>query len=94
MKPPAAASFAARDLIGIGLALLLLLALSAGTVLLPPAPWKTGASLAISAAKISLIVTFFMRINRSRALVRIFAFAGLFWLGILATLVAADYLTR
>ena len=94
MKAPSSAPFAARDLIVIGLALLLLLSLSAASVALPPAPWKTGFGLAIGAAKIALIAIFFMRLNRSATLVRIFAVAGLFWLGILATLVAADYLTR
>jgi caa(3)-type oxidase subunit IV len=94
MNAPSSPPFKARDLMLIGLALLLLLGVSAATVALPPAPWKTGVSLVISAAKIGLIAVFFMRLNRSAGLVRVFAVAGLFWVGILATLVAADYLTR
>ncbi len=94
MKAPSYPQFKVRDLIVIGVALLLLLGLSAASVALPPAPWKTGFGLTISAAKIALIAVFFMRLNRSAGLVRVFAVAGLFWLGILATLVAADYLTR
>jgi cytochrome c oxidase subunit 4 len=86
--------FQARDLIWIGLALLGLLAASALTVLIPPAPWKTAAGLAIAGAKVTLIALFFMRLNRSPGLVRIFAAVGLFWLAIMATLVSADYLTR
>ena len=90
MKP----EFQARDLIGIGCALLALLAISALTVLLPPAPWKTAVGLAIAGVKIALIGVFFMRLNRSKGLVRVFAAAGLFWLAIMATLGSADYLTR
>jgi len=94
MKEDSTTKFVARDLMVIGLMLLVLLGISAATVALPPAPWKTAVSLIISAAKIALIAVFFMRLNRSVGLVRVFAVAGLFWLGILATLVAADYLTR
>jgi len=94
MKPEPESDFRAKDLIGIGLGLLMLLALSALTVLIPPAPWKTAVGLAIAGVKIALIGVFFMRLNRSKGLVRVFAAAGLFWLAIMATLVSADYLTR
>jgi len=74
--------------------LLGLLALSAASSFLPPAPWKTAAGLAIAAAKTLLIALFFMRLKYRRGLIPIFAVAGLFWLGILGTLLMSDYLTR
>jgi cytochrome c oxidase subunit 4 len=75
-------------------ALLALLALSAASSFLPPAPWKTAAGLVIAAVKTGLIALFFMKLRYERGLIRIFASAGLFWLGILATLLLADYLMR
>jgi cytochrome c oxidase subunit IV len=93
MKTPASAS--ERPAVALVFAALLgLLALSAGSSFLPPAPWKTAAGLAIAAAKTVLIALFFMRLKYRRGLVPIFAVAGLFWLGILGTLLMADYLTR
>jgi cytochrome c oxidase subunit 4 len=82
------------DLIGIGIALLFLLALSALTVIGPSAGWKTIVSLAIAAAKLVLIVWFFMRLGRHRGLIRVFAAAGLCWLSLLLVLGFGDYLTR
>jgi caa(3)-type oxidase subunit IV len=75
-------------------ALIALLALSAASSFLPPAPWKTAASLAIAAAKTALVALFFMRLKYHAGLVRIFAVAGLFWLSIFASLLFADYLSR
>jgi cytochrome c oxidase subunit 4 len=94
MKPnPTTSSLSAP--IGLVFALLLaLLALSAGSSFLPPAPWKTAAGLLIAAAKTGLIALFFMKLRYQRGLVRIFAGAGLFWLGLLAVLLLADYLMR
>jgi cytochrome c oxidase subunit 4 len=93
MKPHAAES-CPPSLALVFAALLALLALSAASSFLPPAPWKTVAGLAIAAAKTGLIALFFMRLRDRSGLTRIFAAAGLFWLGIFATLVLADYLTR
>jgi cytochrome c oxidase subunit 4 len=75
-------------------ALLALLALSAASTFLPPAAWKSAAGFAIAGAKTGLIALFFMRLRHQRGLVRVFAVAGLFWLCILATLLAADYFMR
>ncbi len=92
MKPPS--GVAVRDLAGVFAALLGLLALSAGTAALPPAPWKTVAALAVAAAKTALIALFFMKLRAHRGLIRIFAVVGLFWLAIFMTLIFCDYLTR
>jgi len=45
--------------------LLILLSLSAGSVLLPPAGWKTAAALAVAAAKAGLIAAFFMKLKQA-----------------------------
>jgi len=85
---------ASRDLLLVLAALLALLALSAASTLLPPAPWKTAAGLAIAMMKLAVIALYFMRLREHRGLTRVFAAAGLFWLGLLAVLVLSDYLTR
>ena len=85
---------AARDLLLVLAALLALLTLSAATTLLPPAPWKTGAGLLIAALKLGVVALYFMRLREHRGLTRVFAAAGLFWLGLLVVLVLSDYLTR
>jgi cytochrome c oxidase subunit 4 len=93
MKPSAESS--GRPLLATVFAgLLVLLALSAGSTFLSPAPWKTAAGLAIAVAKTALIALFFMRLKYRRGLILIFAGAGLFWLAILSTLLMSDYLTR
>jgi cytochrome c oxidase subunit 4 len=84
----------ARDLLLVLGALLALLALTAGSALLPPAPWKTAFGLLIAVAKLAVIALFFMRLREHRGLTRVFAAAGLFWLGLLLVLVLSDYLTR
>ena len=83
-----------RDLVAVFAALIVLLGLSAGTAALPPAAWKTGASLVIAVIKTALVALFFMRLREQRGLIRVFASAGLFWLAILVVLVFSDYLTR
>jgi len=89
-----APSIRIRDLASVFAALLILLSLSAGSVLLPPAGWKTAAALAVAAAKAGLIAAFFMKLKQHRGLLRVFAAAGLFWLSIFAVLMMTDYLTR
>ena len=41
-----------------------------------------------------MILIYFMQLRYQRGLVRIFAFAGFFWVGIAGVLTFADYLTR
>lgn len=75
-------------------ALLGLLVLTAAATRLPPGPWALPLSLAIATAKLLVIFIYFMQLRYQRGLVRIFAIAGFFWLGIAGTLIFADYLTR
>jgi cytochrome c oxidase subunit 4 len=51
-------------------------------------------ALAISSGKAFLIALYFMHLRHSRALMRIAALTGIFWLGILFVLAFGDYLTR
>jgi len=76
------------------LALLGLLALTALVARLPAGAWSLPVALAIATAKLILIFLFFMRLRVQGGLVRIFAVAGFFWLGLLGTLAFSDYLTR
>ena len=48
----------------------------------------------IAAAKAALVLVFFMHLDRSRALLRLTAFTGLFWLSFMFSLAFGDYLTR
>ncbi len=74
--------------------LLLLLAATAAASSLPLGAFKAPLALAIAAAKAFVIFTVFMQLRYERGLVRVFALAGFFWLGILGSLTLADYLTR
>jgi cytochrome c oxidase subunit 4 len=83
-----------RPLLAVYVALLVLLALTAGATFLPQGWWSTPFSLLIASAKACLIFYFFMRLRNYTGLVRVFALAGFFWLAILLLLTAADYFTR
>jgi caa(3)-type oxidase subunit IV len=48
----------------------------------------------IAAAKVALIVLFFMKILASRPLIQLASVVGLFWLILMFALTAGDYLTR
>lgn len=51
-------------------------------------------ALTIAVIKASLVVWFFMHVNHSSSLTRLFVFAGLFWMAILLVFVLSDYLSR
>lgn len=75
-------------------ALLCLLVLTIAAAMLEPGPWSGLVAVSIATAKAVLIVLFFMHVREETALVRIFAFAGFLWLGLLMLLMLSDYLTR
>lgn len=91
MPPPAVTP---RTLFAAFGALLLLLLAAALVPHLPSGPWSGALSLAIAAAKVAVIALCFMQLRYHRGLIRVFAGAGLFWLGIALALTLADYLTR
>ena len=75
-------------------ALLVLLALTAAAAFVPTGKWAVVISLSIAVTKAMLIVLFFMHLREAVPLVRVFAFAGVFWLMLLLTFLLSDYLTR
>lgn len=75
-------------------ALLLLLALSAGSALLPLGAFNEVADLGIAVIKALLVLAFFMRLRWDNPLLRIVASAGFAWLAVLIALALADQLTR
>lgn len=76
------------------IALMLLLALTAGSALLHLGAWNTWINFAAAAAKGLLVALIFMRLDSGAAILRITAATGLFTLALLFTLWAADYATR
>jgi len=71
-----------------------LLALSAGSSLLPLGVFNLVSNFAIAAIKIALVLWFFMRIGRSMPIVRLAALAGVVWLALLFGLALSDVLAR
>lgn len=52
------------------------------------------AAMTIAVIKASLVVWFFMHVNRSTSLTRLFSAAGLFWMAILFVFLLSDYYSR
>lgn len=75
-------------------ALLVLLALSAGSALLKLGLFNEVANLGIAAIKALLVLTVFMRLKTDNALLRIVASVGFAWLAVLIALSLSDVLTR
>lgn len=78
----------------IWIALLLLLALTWGLAEINLGPLNNIVALGISAAKMLLVVLFFMHVRYESKLTWIFVAAGLIWLLIMVDLTMSDYLTR
>jgi cytochrome c oxidase subunit 4 len=77
-----------------GLVLLLLLALTVLAARIDLGPFNTVVAMLIAVAKGTLVALFFMHLRSSKALLWVFAGAGVFWLGIMFALALSDYLTR
>jgi cytochrome c oxidase subunit 4 len=78
----------------IAAALLALLAVTVGVAYIHLGALNTPVALLISIAKATLILLFFMHLKRGSGVIRLYAFAGFFWLGILLVLAMNDYFTR
>jgi cytochrome c oxidase subunit 4 len=76
------------------LALLALQALNLGSAYLPLGPFNLVINVGISIVKTVLVMTIFMHLARSSAVMRIAAVAGFFFLAVLLGLSLGDYLTR
>lgn len=77
----------------VWLALLALLALTFGAAHLPLGAINVVIGLTIAGVKVALVALIFMGLDRSAALMRLAAAAGLLWLAILFMLTFADVLT-
>ncbi len=78
----------------VWLALSLLLTATVGSAYIPLGAFNTILNMGIAAAKVALILLFFMKLTSSSALIRLASLAGLFWLVFMFALTAGDYLTR
>ena len=85
---------AARTYIVTEVALLAFLALTIAAAYLNLGPFNILVAMAISAAKGTLIILFFMHIRYSKPLLWVFVGAGFFWLGIMFVLALSDFMTR
>jgi cytochrome c oxidase subunit 4 len=83
-----------RPLVLTWIALMALLAMTAGCALLRLGWLNTAISLAIALAKALLVAIVFMRLKRSPALLRLAAVAGVVTLVLLFGLSLTDYTTR
>jgi cytochrome c oxidase subunit 4 len=79
---------------GVWLALLVLLAITVSSAYVPLGAFNGVINLGVAGIKAALVVIFFMHLNRSSALLRLAAAAGLFWLTFLFALSFGDYATR
>ena len=84
----------ASVLVKVWVALLALLALSAGSAWLPLGVWNSVANLGIAALKALLVALFFMRLARPAMLLRFVALTALGTFALLLVLSGADYWTR
>lgn len=75
-------------------ALTCLLLITLGAAYLPLGPGNLVVGLVIAIMKASLVVVLFMELFRAKALIRLAAGAGLFWLLFLFALTLSDVLAR
>ena len=78
----------------VGLALMVLLALTISIAYIDLGPYNIVIALAIAAIKASLVAYFFMHIRTSSRLTWTVAIGGFFWLFILFSLTFSDFLSR
>ena len=83
-----------RRFIWILVALLILLALSAGSALVKLGTFNTVINIVISIMKTLLVMTVFMHETEARALTRLVSAVGFIWLTLLISLTLFDVLTR
>ena len=80
--------------VGVWAALMLLLALSDAASFAPIGPFRLAASLAIAAAKASLIYWFYMHLRELKGIARLAAVGAIAWLLILILLTGFDFAVR
>ncbi|MGA9420824.1 MAG: cytochrome C oxidase subunit IV family protein [Rhodanobacteraceae bacterium] len=75
-------------------ALMVLLAISAGSALIKLGPFNTIINMAVAAAKTSLVMLIFMHETEARNLTRMTSALGFVWLAMLIGLALIDFLSR
>lgn len=83
-----------RLFITVGIILIVLLVITVGVSMLSRGPITLVFGLAIAVVKALLVAAYFMELRFRSGLMRIFAFAGVFWLGIMITLTLTDFFSR
>jgi cytochrome c oxidase subunit 4 len=83
-----------RVYLGVFLALLSLTGLTTWVSYFDLGPMNTVVALAIAAAKMLLVILYFMHVKYSSDLTRLVILAGFFWFAILVALTLSDELTR
>jgi cytochrome c oxidase subunit 4 len=83
-----------RELVWSWLGLLALLLLTVFLAYQPLGRFNSPVSLAIALTKALMVAAIFMELRTRHGLIRAFASAGFFWLGIMLWLTFTDYLTR
>ena len=83
-----------RTLLRVYAALLVLLATTIGSSMLPLGPLNPAINIGVAFAKAALIFWVFMDLCEASGLVRLFSVAAACWLVILFALGGADWLTR
>jgi cytochrome c oxidase subunit 4 len=79
----------------VWIALMALMALTAGLSRIDLGEWSTVVALAIAVIKALLVILFFMHVRyESQKIAWVVVIAGFFWLGILLALTMTDYLSR
>ena len=76
------------------IAVVALLAVNASLAFAPLGRAKFAVTFVVAGVQVVLVGLYFMRLNRSSALVRLTAVAGVVWLSFLFVMAGADYLTR
>ncbi len=75
-------------------ALMVLLATTVGSAYVPLGIFNGIINMTVAAAKVALVMLFFMKVASSSPLLRLTSVAGLFWLILMFSLTAGDYFTR
>jgi len=78
----------------IYVSLLVLVGLTVAVAHVKTGPLAFPIAMAVAGVKTLLIVAVFMHLKDETPLVRLFAIAGVMWLGIMFTILMGDYLTR
>ncbi len=84
-----------KTYIVVWIALMALMALTAGLSRINLGEWSTVVALAIAVIKALLVILFFMHVRyESQKIAWVVVIAGFFWLGILLLLTLTDYMSR